>query len=116
MVNPTEFIDEAIESIRKEIGDDNAIIALSGGVDSSVAATLAYRAIGDQLTPVYVDTGLMRKGETDQIRETFSFMDSLQIVDARERFFDALEGVTDPEEKRKAIGEQFIREFEREAK
>jgi len=116
MVNPTEFIDEAVESIREQIGDENAIIALSGGVDSSVAATLAYRAIGDQLTPVYVDTGLMRKGETDQIRETFSFMDSLQIVDASERFFDALEGVTDPEEKRKAIGEQFIREFEREAK
>ena len=116
MVNPTEFIDEAVESIDEQIGDENAIIALSGGVDSSVAATLAYRAIGDQLTPVYVDTGLMRKGETDQIRETFSFMDSLQIVDARERFFEALAGVTDPEEKRKAIGEQFIREFEREAK
>ena len=116
MVTPTEFIDDAVESIREQIGDDNAIIALSGGVDSSVAATLAYRAIGDQLTPVYVDTGLMRKGETDQIRETFSFMDSLQIVDASERFFDALEGVTDPEAKRKAIGEQFIREFEREAK
>ena len=116
MVNPTEFIDEAVESISEQIGDDNAIIALSGGVDSSVAATLAYRAVGDQLTPVYVDTGLMRKGETEQISETFAFMDSLQIVDARERFLDALEGVTDPEEKRKVIGEQFIREFEREAK
>ena len=116
MVNPTEFIDEAVESISEQIGDENAIIALSGGVDSSVAATVAYEAVGEQLTPVYVDTGLMRKGETEQIRETFSFMDSLQIVDARERFLDALEGVTDPEEKRKAIGEQFIREFEREAK
>ena len=116
MVDPTEFIDDAVESISEQIGDDNAIIALSGGVDSSVAATLAYRAVGDQLTPVYVDTGLMRKGETEQIRETFSFMDSLEIVDARERFLDALEGVTDPEEKRKVIGEQFIREFEREAK
>ena len=116
MVNPDEFIDEAVESISEQIGDANAIIALSGGVDSSVAATLAYRAVGEQLTPVYVDTGLMRKGETDQIRETFAFMDSLQIVDARERFFDALEGVTDPEEKRHVIGEQFIREFEREAK
>ena len=116
MVNPDEFIDEAVESISEQIGDANAIIALSGGVDSSVAATLAYRAVGEQLTPVYVDTGLMRKGETDQIRETFAFMDSLQIVDARERFFDALDGVTDPEEKRHVIGEQFIREFEREAK
>jgi len=116
MVNTDEFIDEAVESISEQIGDANAIIALSGGVDSSVAATLAYRAVGEQLTPVYVDTGLMRKGETDQIRETFAFMDSLQIVDARERFFDALEGVTDPEKKRHVIGEQFIREFEREAK
>ncbi|RJX51492.1 glutamine-hydrolyzing GMP synthase [Halonotius pteroides] len=116
MVNPTEFIDDAVESISEQIGDDNAIIALSGGVDSSVAATVAYEAVGEQLTPVYVDTGLMRKGETEQIRETFSFMDSLQVVDARERFLDALEGVTDPEEKREAIGEQFIREFEREAK
>jgi len=116
MVNPSEFIDDAVESISEQIGDDNAIIALSGGVDSSVAATLAYRAVGDQLTPVYVDTGLMRKGETDQIRETFAFMESLEIVDARERFLDALEGVTDPEEKRQVIGEQFIREFEREAK
>src|SRR6056297_457079 len=116
MVNPSDFIDDAVESISEQIGDDNAIIALSGGVDSSVAATLAYRAVGDQLTPVYVDTGLMRKGETDQIRETFSFMDSLEIVDGRERFLDALEGVVDPEEKRHAIGEQFIREFEREAK
>ena len=113
MVNPSEFIDDAVESISEQIGDDNAIIALSGGVDSSVAATLAYRAVGDQLTPVYVDTGLMRKGETDQIRETFAFMESLEIVDARERFLDALEGVTDPEEKRQVIGEQFIREFER---
>ena len=116
MVNTDEFIDEAVESISEQIGDANAIIALSGGVDSSVAATLAYRAVGEQLTPVYVDTGLMRKGETDQIRETFAFMGSLQIVDARERFFDALDGVTDPEEKRHVIGEQFIREFEREAK
>ncbi len=116
MVDTDDFIDNAVESISNEIGDANAIIALSGGVDSSVAATLAYRAVGEQLTPVYVDTGLMRKGETDQLRETFAFMESLEVVDARERFFEALEGVTDPEEKRHIIGEQFIREFEREAK
>ena len=116
MVNPTQFIDDAVESIREQIGEKNAIIALSGGVDSSVAATLAYRAIGDQLTPVYVDTGLMRKGETEGIRETFSFMESLRIVDGRERFFDALAEITDPEAKRKVIGTQFIREFEREAR
>jgi len=116
MVDVDDFIAEATEEIAAEVGDANAIIALSGGVDSSVAAALAYRAIGDQLTPVYVDTGLMRKGETEQIRETFAFMDSLRIVDAKERFLDALSGVTDPEEKRHVIGEGFIREFERAAK
>ncbi len=115
MVDVETFTPEAVEAIEAEIGDANAVIALSGGVDSSVAAALAYEAIGDQLTPVYVDTGLMRKGETDQIRETFDYMDSLQIVDAKERFLENLAGVTDPEEKRAVIGEQFIREFEREA-
>jgi len=112
MVDTESFIEEKIEEIGEEIGDANAVIALSGGVDSSTAAALAYEAVGDQLTPVYVDTGLMRKGETDQVRETFAYMDSLRIVDARERFLDALAGVTDPEEKRHVIGEQFIREFE----
>ncbi|WP_135853823.1 glutamine-hydrolyzing GMP synthase [Halorussus salinus] len=112
MVNTDEFIDEKIAEIREAVGDANAVIALSGGVDSSTAAALAYEALGDQLTPVYVDTGLMRKGETDEIRETFDYMDSLRIVDAKDRFLDVLAGVTDPEEKRHAIGEQFIREFE----
>jgi GMP synthase (glutamine-hydrolysing) len=112
MVDVDTFIDDAREEIADEVGDERAVIALSGGVDSSTAAALAYDAIGDQLTPVYVDTGLMRKGETDQIRETFDYMDSLRIIDAQDRFLDALEGVTDPEEKRHAIGEQFIREFE----
>ncbi len=112
MVDAESFIDEKIEEIGDAIGDENAVIALSGGVDSSTAAALAYEAVGDQLTPVYVDTGLMRKGETEQIRETFSYMESLRIVDARERFLDALAGITDPEEKRHAIGEGFIREFE----
>jgi GMP synthase (glutamine-hydrolysing) len=116
MVDADAFIEEATEEIAAEVGDANAIIALSGGVDSSVAAALAYRAIGDQLTPVYVDTGLMRKGETAGIRETFAFMDSLRIVEAQDRFLDALAGVTDPEEKRHVIGESFIREFERAAR
>ncbi len=116
MVETGKFIEEAVAEIRQKVGDEHAIIALSGGVDSSVAAALAYKAIGDQLTPVYVDTGLMRKGETDQIRETFSYMSSLEVVEAEDRFLDALSGVTDPEEKRAVIGEQFIREFEREAK
>ncbi|MFC7008050.1 glutamine-hydrolyzing GMP synthase [Halalkalicoccus salilacus] len=116
MVAPKEFIDEAIAEIEGQIGDANAVIALSGGVDSSVAAALAYEAIGERLTPVYVDTGLMRKGETEGIEETFSYMESLRVVDAEERFLDALSDVTDPEEKRAVIGEAFIREFEREAK
>ena len=116
MVDTETFLQEATAEIESELGDANAIIALSGGVDSSVAAALAYRAVGDQLTPVYVDTGLMRKGETEQIRETFAYMDSLRVIDARDRFLDALSGVTDPEEKRHVIGEQFIREFEREAR
>jgi GMP synthase (glutamine-hydrolyzing) (EC 6.3.5.2) len=115
MVNPEPFVSDAVEEIHAEVSDADAVIALSGGVDSSVAATLAYQALGDQLTPVYVDTGLMRKGETAEIRDTFAFMDSLRVVDAQTRFFDALEGVTDPERKREVIGEQFIREFEREA-
>jgi len=115
MVDTETFVPDAVAEIDDEIGDANAVIALSGGVDSSVAAALAYEAIGDRLTPVYVDTGLMRKGETEQVRETFSYMESLRIVDAKDRFLDALGGVTDPEEKRHIIGEQFIREFEREA-
>ncbi len=112
MVDVETFIENARAEIAEQVGDADAVIALSGGVDSSTAAALAYDALGDQLTPVYVDTGLMRKGETEQVRETFAYMDSLRIVDARDRFLDALEGVTDPEEKRHAIGEQFIREFE----
>jgi GMP synthase (glutamine-hydrolysing) len=112
MVDSGTFVESAVEEIREAVGDANAVIALSGGVDSSVAATLAYEAIGDSLTAVYVDTGLMRKGETEQIEETFSFMESLRVVEAQDRFLDALAGVTDPEEKRHAIGEQFIREFE----
>jgi GMP synthase (glutamine-hydrolysing) len=112
MVDVDSFIPDAKDEIAAGIGDANAVIALSGGVDSSTAAALAYEAVGDQLTAVYVDTGLMRKGETEQIRETFEYMDSLRIIEAQDRFLDALEGVTDPEEKRHAIGEQFIREFE----
>jgi GMP synthase (glutamine-hydrolysing) len=116
MVDVEPFIDEAKAEIREAVGDEEAIIALSGGVDSSVAAALTHEAIGEHLTAVYVDTGLMRKGETAGIRETFEFMDGLKIVEAQDRFLDALAGVTDPEEKRHVIGEQFIREFEREAR
>ena len=114
MVNTEKFIAEAIEEIRREAGDRRVVIALSGGVDSSVCAALAALAIGQQLHPIYVDTGLMRKGETDRIRELFGHLD-LDVVDAGDEFLAALEGVVDPEEKRKAIGERFIRVFEREA-
>jgi GMP synthase (glutamine-hydrolysing) len=112
MVDVEEFIEEAKAEIAEAIGDKHAVIGLSGGVDSSTAAALAYEAIGDQLTAVYVDTGLMRKGETDEIRETFDYMESLRIIEAQDRFLDELEGEIDPEAKRHIIGEQFIREFE----
>src|SRR5665647_2309947 len=114
MVDTKKFIAEAIEEIRREAGDRRVVIALSGGVDSSVCAALAARAIGDRLYPIYVDTGLMRKGETDRIRELFGHLE-LTVVDAADEFLAALEGVCDPEEKRMAIGERFIRVFEREA-
>ncbi|MET1123845.1 MAG: glutamine-hydrolyzing GMP synthase [Archaeoglobaceae archaeon] len=114
MVNVEKFVEEAIREIRERVGDGKAIIALSGGVDSSVCAVLAYRAIGDRLIPVFVDTGLMREGEPERIKEIFSPM-GLVFIDAKEEFFRALKGVVDPEEKRKVIGELFVRIFERVA-
>ena len=115
MVKAEKFIEEAIADIRQKAGDDYVVMALSGGVDSSVCAELAKRAIGDHLIPIYVDTGLMRKGESERIRELFSDI-SLKRVDAGDEFISALKGVTDPEKKRKIIGEKFIRVFEREAR
>jgi GMP synthase (glutamine-hydrolysing) len=115
MVNSDKFIKDAIVEIKNEVGAQRAIIALSGGVDSSVCAALAYRALGDNLYPVYVDTGLMRKGETENIRRAFAHM-PLTMVDARARFVKALKGVADPEQKRKITGEQFIRIFEEVAR
>jgi len=114
MVKVDKFIQDSIQKIKKDIRG-RAIIALSGGVDSSVCAVLAHRAIGDLLTPIYIDTGLMRKGETEIIKKIFSDM-NLQVIDGKENFLKALKGKTDPEIKRKAVGEAFIREFEREAK
>ncbi len=107
--------EEQIEAIRAQIGDrGRAICGLSGGVDSAVAAALVQRAIGDRLTCVYVDHGLMRKDETEQVERDFVAATgvSLKVVDAEKQFLDALAGVTDPEEKRKIIGREFIRVFE----
>src|SRR5512138_416284 len=113
MVNTEKFIPRAVDEIRAQAGSEKVVMALSGGVDSSVCAELAYRAIGDRLQPIYIDTGLMRKGETERIKHIFSHM-NLDIVYAKDKFLAALEGITDPEEKRKAIGEAFIRVFEEE--
>ncbi len=110
-------IDEQIEKIRAQVGDGKAICALSGGVDSSVAAVLVHRAIGDQLTCVFVDHGLMRKNEAAQVISAFRdhFKVPLIAVDAEQRYLEKLKGVTDPEQKRKIIGAEFIRIFEEEA-
>jgi GMP synthase (glutamine-hydrolysing) len=115
MVNTEKFISQSVMEIKTAAGNDKVVMALSGGVDSSVCAALAAQAIGNNLMPIYIDTGLMRKGETERIRTIFGNI-HLQIIDAGEEFFEALKGITDPEAKRKAIGERFIRVFEREAR
>ncbi|MDQ4047906.1 MAG: glutamine-hydrolyzing GMP synthase [Actinomycetota bacterium] len=109
--------DEQIRRIREQVGDGHAICGLSGGVDSSVAALLVHKAIGDQLTCVFVDHGLMRKNEGQQVVTAFrdNFKVPLVAVDAQERFLERLAGVTEPEEKRKIIGQEFIRVFEEQA-
>jgi GMP synthase (glutamine-hydrolysing) len=110
----TSIIEEQVAAIRAQVGDEKVLCALSGGVDSAVAAALVTKAVAKQLTCVFVDTGLMRKNEGEQIEETFTrqFGVDLIHVKAQDRFFDALAGVLDPEAKRKIIGELFIREFE----
>lgn len=111
------FIESQISRIREQVGGRRAVIGLSGGVDSSAAAVLMSRSIGKNLTAVYVDTGFMRLGETDAIRKTFSAWDlKLVIADAKDRFFDAMKGVIDPEQKRKIIGKLFIDVFNEAAK
>ena len=114
MLKASHLIDEAIEKIKSQI-DDVAVIGCSGGIDSSVATVLAHRAVGDMLHCVYVDTGMMRKGETENVSAIMSELGvELTVVEASERFFQHLKGVTDPEAKRHIIGEQFIRVFEEE--
>jgi GMP synthase (glutamine-hydrolysing) len=111
------FLHQAVQEIRRQVGDGRVICGLSGGVDSSVAAALVHRAIGDQLTCIFVNHGLLRQGEPDYVRDTFAghFHIPLVYVDAEERFLNALAGIMDPEQKRKVIGQEFIRVFEEEA-
>jgi GMP synthase (glutamine-hydrolysing) len=111
------IVDEQVRRIREQVGEGNVICGLSGGVDSSVAALLVHRAVGEQLTCVFVDHGLMRKDEGEQVVRTFrdTFKVPLVAVDAETRFLDRLKGVSEPEAKRKAIGAEFIRVFEEEA-
>jgi GMP synthase (glutamine-hydrolysing) len=110
----TSIVEHAVETIRAQVGDEKVICGLSGGVDSAVAAALVHKAVGDQLTCVFVDTGLMRGGEAEQVEDTFrrQFKVDLVHVKAADRFLEALADVDDPEQKRKAIGATFIRVFE----
>lgn len=113
--NARNIIDEQVAAIREKVGDAQVICGLSGGVDSAVAAALVHRAIGDQLTCVFVDHGLLRKGEAEQVKHDFVAATGIKLiaVDASKDFLDALKGVSDPETKRKIIGEKFIRTFEK---
>jgi len=113
--NTADIIEESVAAIREQVGDGRAICGLSGGVDSAVAAALVHQAIGHQLTCVFVDTGLMRRGEGEQVVDTFQRTQGIELIHERaaDEFFDALANVEDPEDKRKIIGEKFVRIFER---
>ena len=112
-----DYAKTAIEQIREKVGDGKVLLALSGGVDSSVAAALLSKAVGDQLTCIFVDHGFLRKNEGDEVEAAFADWDIHFVrVNAKDVFMEKLHGVSDPERKRKIIGEEFIRAFEREAK
>ncbi len=115
---PQSIIEQSIERIRQQVGTQRVLAAVSGGVDSSVAAALVHRAVGDQLVSVFVDTGLLRKNEPEQVVKAFREMLGAELVavSASEQYFEALRGETDPEKKRKIVGEKFIRIFEEQAK
>ena len=111
---PASIVEEQVERIRAQVGGKRVVCGLSGGVDSAVAAALVHRAVGDQLTCVFVDHGLLRKGEAEQVERDYVAATGirLKVADVQDRFLEALSGVTDPEEKRKTIGREFIRVFE----
>ncbi len=115
---PASIIEESVERVRKQVGDERVLVAVSGGVDSSVAAALVHRAVEDQLVAVFVDTGLLRKKEGEQVAAAFRryLGAELLTIEASDEFFSALQGVTEPEQKRRIVGEKFIRVFERQAK
>ncbi|MDE2070457.1 MAG: glutamine-hydrolyzing GMP synthase [Gammaproteobacteria bacterium] len=115
--NPARIIEDSLRSVREQVGSDKVLLALSGGVDSAVVAALLYQAIGEQLTCVFVDTGLLRLDEGDQVMDTFARHMGVRVirVDAEGRFLAALNGITDPEQKRKIIGRLFIEVFEEQA-
>ncbi|MDR0912645.1 MAG: glutamine-hydrolyzing GMP synthase [Methanobrevibacter sp.] len=115
MMNLDKFISTTIDSLKNKIGDEKAIIALSGGVDSSVCSVLVKEAIEDNLTAIFVDHGLLREGEVDEVCGIFQNRLNFKYIDATDEFLDALKGIKDPEEKRKIIGKIFIEVFEREA-
>jgi GMP synthase (glutamine-hydrolysing) len=114
---PASFVEESVGRIRQQVGSEKVVLGLSGGVDSAVAAALVHRAVGDQLTCIFVDHGLLRQGEPEQVVRTFEREQGMNLiaVNAVEEMMEALEGVLDPEEKRRIIGEKFVRLFEREA-
>lgn len=113
----TNYIDETIAEIRAKVGDQRVILGLSGGVDSSVAAVLIHKAIGDQLTCIFVDTGLMRKDEAEKVMKNYGdhFHLNIKLIDASERFMTKLKGISDPEQKRKIIGNEFVAVFDEES-
>lgn len=115
---PANFIEEQVAAIREQVGNGRVVLGLSGGVDSAVAAALIHKAIGDQLVCIFVDHGLLRQGEAAQVVETFQREQGMQLVavNAIEEYLEALDGVTEPEQKRRIIGEKFVRIFEREAR
>ncbi|MGE4619337.1 MAG: glutamine-hydrolyzing GMP synthase, partial [Planctomycetota bacterium] len=113
-----DYVSRAVQDIREKVGTDKVVCALSGGVDSSVVAMLIHKAIGDQLTCFFIDNGVLRQGEAEQVCEVFGkqFGLDFRFIDATDRFLERLDGITDPEEKRKKIGHQFIEEFREAAK